>query len=454
MPGRAGDALETDFEHQRGFNASYRPEPLDCRTADDRVDFPDLGIGQTRVGLRKRYQPRRLVCRPVPDRKSVVGIKARPPAVAGLRIDQYRIHRKRIELPLEPVAAVGPAATDTVGRIESLEHQALGTKGTRGLAKPRPLRPGRCFKRARRTQALRIGRSERQAVRQHLPAQAKRVAAQIDPLVFQTIEDHQARGRLAQRDRTRAQTADAGLHGRKIHGSGCACRPAQKFAIEHGAGRKRLRGGHDLGEPVGEQFLATRPQRNRVRPSHQLHADPVPLPFGEPVCGGLVIGFRRLPTVREHEGIGQKRERRIRQLTGIGRGRCRRPGSVPDSVRERRRTIRVRPGARRRDQRAISHTVGHHLAVGKADDALGNQPGIDCARLGERPQHELPRHTQAQSSREQLVEHKALPAVEHPPAVDQRRARRIRIEISKRQQTAAHPAVERPTGIGRLVRFG
>src|SRR4028118_1798661 len=43
-----------------------------------------------------------------------------PPAVAGLGVDQDRVDRVRIDLPLPPVAAPPPR---TVGRCQPLQHQ-------------------------------------------------------------------------------------------------------------------------------------------------------------------------------------------------------------------------------------------------------------------------------------------------------------------------------------------
>jgi len=96
MPGRARDPFKTDFKHQRGLNASNRPEPLDRRPTNDRVDLPYLGIGKTGVGLGKRYQLPRLAGRFVPDRKGVVGIEPSTPAMTSLCVDQHGIDCERV----------------------------------------------------------------------------------------------------------------------------------------------------------------------------------------------------------------------------------------------------------------------------------------------------------------------------------------------------------------------
>ena len=59
----------------------------------------------------------------------------------------------------------------------------------------------------------------------------------------------------------------------------------QDLAVEHGAvGQVRCRR-HDFREAVGDELFAARPEVDRAAALHQLRADPVPLPFEQPVRG-------------------------------------------------------------------------------------------------------------------------------------------------------------------------
>src|SRR6185369_14270322 len=59
----------------------------------------------------------------LPDAERVVGVEARALAVAALRVDEHRVERVRLDLPLPPVAA---RASHAISRIAPLEHEALG----------------------------------------------------------------------------------------------------------------------------------------------------------------------------------------------------------------------------------------------------------------------------------------------------------------------------------------
>jgi hypothetical protein len=158
---RAGvQALEAQLEHQAGRHAAHRAELLQRGGADDLVHPCELGVAQAGVGLGEGHQlqalrPGRLTPadglhhrrglggirrRAAPHREGVVRVHASAPAVAGLGVDQHRVHGQRVHLPLPP-EALGLGAAAAVARGAVLEHEALHAKPARALAQRGAGRP-------------------------------------------------------------------------------------------------------------------------------------------------------------------------------------------------------------------------------------------------------------------------------------------------------------------------
>ena len=153
----AVDALEAELEDQARPDAAHRAELLERGLPDDAVDDLELLVGEARVGLGERHQLQRSGAggsrrgdrldaaaasaastgRAVPDREGVVGVDARAPAVAGLRVDQHAVDAERIDLPFPPGAAgevVLLPAAGAVARLAVLEHEALDAARARFAA--------------------------------------------------------------------------------------------------------------------------------------------------------------------------------------------------------------------------------------------------------------------------------------------------------------------------------
>ncbi|CAI8158382.1 MAG: Uncharacterised protein [Synechococcus sp. CC9902] len=65
------NAFEADFKHQFGFDRPGRTESLNGVAPDPAVEFEDLGVIQTGIGLREAHQPGLLFISP--EAKGVVG---------------------------------------------------------------------------------------------------------------------------------------------------------------------------------------------------------------------------------------------------------------------------------------------------------------------------------------------------------------------------------------------
>ncbi len=160
-----------------------------------------------------------------------------------------------------------------------------------------------------------------------------------------------------------------------VNGSGrdASALPGQHLAIEHASTGSDAAALFDLGKTPVQPFLAARPQAGVVAAPHQLGADAVPLPFGQPVARARPACPPRAPAAR--------------------RGRTGRDD---------------RPGARRRPPAppARSSAVGSGFPV--AAQAMRDQVGRLARPLRQRLHHQPLRHAHAQRAGEQLVEQKHL----------------------------------------------
>ena len=81
---------------------AHGAEPLCGIVAYELVDLFQFVISKAEIGLADRRQGRLTDWVGGPDPEGVVGIEARPLAVAALGVDQHRVDQERITLPLEP----------------------------------------------------------------------------------------------------------------------------------------------------------------------------------------------------------------------------------------------------------------------------------------------------------------------------------------------------------------
>jgi hypothetical protein len=100
MTRRGRDRLEPELEDLHGIHDPHRTVAFARVTPDPAIELLDLGVRESRVRLCDRDERAA-----VPHAKGVIGQQARAAAVARLRVDQDRVHRQRIDLPLPPVAA-------------------------------------------------------------------------------------------------------------------------------------------------------------------------------------------------------------------------------------------------------------------------------------------------------------------------------------------------------------
>src|SRR5688572_21212372 len=118
VPRRALDAFEPQFEDQLRLHRAHGAEALERVLADEGVDLADLLVGESGVRLGEGHELLAL-----PEAEGVVGEEARALARSLLRVDEHRVERVRLDLPLPPRAL---GATHAVGRVAALEHEALG----------------------------------------------------------------------------------------------------------------------------------------------------------------------------------------------------------------------------------------------------------------------------------------------------------------------------------------
>src|SRR5687768_13146374 len=100
MAGRPRDALEAQLEHLYRLDRTHGTKPLDGVPPHPAIERVDLLVGQPRISLGDGHE-----LATVPDAERVVGEEAGAAATAGLRVDQDRVDRERLDLPLPPVAA-------------------------------------------------------------------------------------------------------------------------------------------------------------------------------------------------------------------------------------------------------------------------------------------------------------------------------------------------------------
>src|SRR5262249_1030769 len=114
------ETLEGELEDELWLDCAHRAELLDHVGPHKRVNAPDLGVGETRVGLRDRHQ--RAGTR-VPDSDRIIGVQAGALAAAALGAYEHGVDRTRLDFPLPPVS---PAPAHAITRAEPLEHQTFG----------------------------------------------------------------------------------------------------------------------------------------------------------------------------------------------------------------------------------------------------------------------------------------------------------------------------------------
>ena len=105
MPCRARDRLEPQLEYVDRLDMPDWSKAFPRVPPDPAVHLRDFVVREPGVRLRDRDE-----LALVPDAEGVVGQEARASTASGLRVDEDRVDRERIDLPLPPVAALSSDA--------------------------------------------------------------------------------------------------------------------------------------------------------------------------------------------------------------------------------------------------------------------------------------------------------------------------------------------------------
>ena len=89
--------------------------------------------------------------------------------------------------------------------------------------------------------------------------------------------------------------------------------PGDKFSVQDDVVRQQSRGLFQLGESPIQPFLTARPQHRCLPSANQLQADPVPLPFEQPLFD---VGIRNF--LQRGRQKKRKRQRIIRRAVFLG----------------------------------------------------------------------------------------------------------------------------------------
>ena len=355
--------------------------------------------------------------------------------MAALGIDEHRIHREGIDLPLPPGAHV-LGATDAIERILGLEHHAFDAQGAGGLALAGEILPVAPVQQRR-------GSQQRAGATGHHPLQlgaalALRLAAQVVALPFQQVVGEQDDRHVFEDLLTQGLAADALLQqGEGLHAEGDGrgriaavlllahlfaaeqgvgrgvFLPDHDLAVDHGAIGQRFREGMQFGKTIGDQVFAPRPDPQPTVALDQLGADAIPLPFHLPVLGRpqlrLELLHRQLQGVGEKEGIG------LAAALGV--------------------LVRTFRG----DQAGIALGGGTVGEIGIAHQALGDALGIQIRQGGQGPGHQQLGDTDTEFAGDQLdADHQTLP-IQLAPQWRQALGQLLRRQAAQGQQVLLQP---------------
>ncbi len=216
---------------------------------------------------------------------------------------------------------------------------------------------------------------------------------------------------LAQQPRADLLARDARLQAREAARLLRAGVPDQHLAVEHGAVGQLQRAAGELGEALGDEFLAARPEPVRTAAAHELCTDAVVLPLDEPVVARPERGRIRGERVREIERV-------------------------------RRAAARRRRGVSRRDQRLEVGGAAARRDVGVADEPLRDELRVESRVLRERARHQQARDTDAKPAADELDQQEAPGRIELVGVGAQPRQRFGRREAAQRQHARLDPVRE------------
>ena len=272
--------------------------------------------------------------------------------MAGLRVDQHRIHRVGLDLPLPPVAAA-PARAGL-------------------LATHREFLPGVRPHNGRDNQGG-VGRRD---LFQTRAAEFERTLADVNALQLQQIVSHDDHRHFAEDTGAQRLAPDTALH--LGEGQRLAIFPGQHFAVHHHAVRQLCAQSLQLRKAVRHQFLAAGPHEGARVTMNQLRADAIPFPFHLPFANAAEFLDRTLQRVRQEERI---------------------------------RAADVRVGRGGRDQ--LRPECGGGLPV--AHQPVRDNRGVQAADRCHRAHHQALRHTHAKLASYDLVPGEALAFVHFAP---------------------------------------
>ena len=227
--------------------------------------------------------------------------------------------------------------------------------------------------------------------------------------MLQDIEANEAGRHIAQDLFSEALAADAALQiAERQHP---VVLPAHHLAVECGPRRQTLGSRRQLGKPLQDQLLATRPEKRLPPAANHLSPNTVPFPLAEPVA---------------------KIAQRLRlRLQGMGQAKRIRPAELSC----------IRLLCQQRLVKLAGRMPFSHQAV-------GHGWGLDAGDFGKRPNHEALRNAHAEAAGDQLVEHQPLQRIELLPGGDEGGPLRLFGERAQRQDHLLDPAPQGPIGMG------
>ena len=180
----------------------------------------------------------------------------------------------------------------------------------------------------------------------------------------------------------------------------------EHFAVEDGAIRQAAGGGGDLGEAVGDELLAARPEVQDTSAFDELRAYAIPLPLDEPAADVSQRLHRILERRREKERI--------------------RPRAIVVGA-----LVREERGEPFRGWRPLAH------------DPRCQRSGWQLRRLGQSADDEGLRDADAQLASDELEEDEALQPIERAPPGGDALLLRCGIQALERQDAVLDPARKR-----------